>query len=356
MSEKRRVLTIGAFDLVKGVGMFCIVVGHTISRYQNSLLIINILIRILGIGMMPMFFLISGIGYKKTNQKKLVKKLKKELLRPYLYVTIATTLLFPLCHYLAFQWLPGAVKEGIRTTLAYLTGSAKSGKTIFGISIYECSVIWFFLALFWASLILNSILRFDEKWKQMVMVCFCVIAGFVCSSLNIWYFCIPQGLLAVGYMYFGYCIKRSGWLEKKWKKWQLIVLGVISAFEIIYGETNLAYLIFKGGIFDYVGAGLTGLFMICIALQLNQYNGTIAEIVAKIGRYTYYAMCVHSVEINCIPWYLLSEKFTHYQNVGLFLEVFLRSCILIVACKIINRITTYRRKQKRKKLCTMRNI
>ena len=96
--------------------------------------------------------------------------------------------------------------------------------------------------------------------------------------------------------------------------------------------------------------------MICIALQLNQYNGTIAEIVAKIGRYTYYAMCVHSVEINCIPWYLLSEKFTHYQNVGLFLEVFLRSCILIVACKIINRITIYRRKQKRKKLCTMRNI
>lgn len=356
MSEKKRVLTIGAFDLAKGVGMICIVVGHTISRYQDPLMIINILIRVLGMGMMPMFFLISGIGCKKTKQKKLIKKMGKELLRPYLYVTVAVAVIFPLCHYLAFRWGPGAVQEGIRTTLAYLTGSARSGRTLFGVSLYECSIVWFFLALFWGTLILNLILDLQKQWKQIVAVCLCVAAGFVCIKANIWYFCIPQGLLAAGYMYFGYRIKKSGWLEQKWKWWQIALLGVIAAVEIIWGETNLAYSIFKWGIFDYVGAGLTGLFMICIALWLNQYNGVVSEVIGRIGRYTYYAMCVHSVEINCIPWYLLSEKFGRYPYAGFFLEILLRSCILIISCMVISRVFRYRRQQKRKRLCTVKNI
>ena len=56
MKKERKILTIGAFDLAKGVGMLCIIVGHTMHHYNLPIMGLYIMIRILGISMMPMFF------------------------------------------------------------------------------------------------------------------------------------------------------------------------------------------------------------------------------------------------------------------------------------------------------------
>lgn len=355
MKKQKKVLTIGAFDLAKGVGMLCIIVGHTMYRYDIPMTGLNIIIRILGIGLMPMFFLISGIGVRKMNEKKLLKKMKNELLCPYLYITISVVILFPLFHYLAFRGWQGAISETVRTGLAYFAGSAESGKEFLGIKLYECSVAWFFLALFWGNGILNFILvKIKEKY-QLLTVCLFILIGFGCTIIDFWYLCIPQGCFAVGYIYFGYRIKRSGWLEKRCVLWHGILLAGISFFEIVWGEVNLAYSTFKWGVIDYLGAGLAGLSMLRINLWLNRFEGKVSEIICKIGRYTYYAMCVHSVEINCIPWYLLSEKFKSCPYFGFLLEISFRSCILIIGCIILSKISRYIRK-KRKETCIKKSF
>lgn len=356
MKKERKILTIGAFDLAKGVGMLCIIVGHTMHHYNLPIMGLYIMIRILGISMMPMFFLISGIGIRKMNEKKLLKKMKKELLYPYLYVTISVIILFPLFNYLAFHWWPGAISETVRTVLAYVMGSAESGKRFFGIELYECSVVWFFLALFWGNGILNLILEKVKEKYQFLIVFLCVMLGFGCVITDFWYLCIPQGCFAVGYIYLGYRIKKSNWLEKKYVLGQMFFLLVIALVEIIWGEVNLAYSVFKWGIIDYLGAGLTGLFMLRIYLWFNRFEGGFSEVICKIGRYTYYAMCVHSVEMTCIPWYLFAERFENHPCFGFVLEIFLRSCILIIGCIIISKISRYIRKKRRKEICLKKNF
>lgn len=344
--KKRKILTIGAFDLAKGLGMIVIVVGHTVSRYGNLRIIFDIPLHILGIGLMPMFFLISGIGCKKMYFRIQLSKILQGLIVPYLYVVISVILLFPMIHYVAFRWWPGTLSETVRMILAYIIGCPESGKKFFGIQLYECSVVWFFIALFWGTTILNLILEKIKEKYQLFIVILCIVVGFLCIKKDIWYFCIPQGFLVVGYMYFGYKIKKNSWLENRYKKWLLVALGCISAVEIIFGEVNLAYSIFKWGFLDYVGAGLTGLFMIYIMLWFNQFEGKVLEGLCIIGRYTYYAMCIHAVEINCIPWYLLSRKFQYNSYVGFILEFLLRLFILTIGCVIIDKIARYKRKKR----------
>ena len=64
MRYKKKVITIGAFDLAKGMGMFCIVAGHTIFNYDVPFTAVSTGLKIFGTGLMPMFFLISGFGCK----------------------------------------------------------------------------------------------------------------------------------------------------------------------------------------------------------------------------------------------------------------------------------------------------
>ena len=75
-------ISIGSFDLVKGVAMILIVITHMTSHYDlGSLLPNNIffktlgfLILIIGIGFNPVFFIIKGYIFKEKPVKKIVKK------------------------------------------------------------------------------------------------------------------------------------------------------------------------------------------------------------------------------------------------------------------------------------------
>ena len=343
---KKRVLTIGAFDLAKGIGVLCIVAGHTIFNYNAPLTLINSILRVFGLGLMPMFFLLSGFGCKGMSERKYLKKTAKELLLPYLYVTIAVAILFPIIHFLAFHWWPGTWSETIRIVLAYLTGCAKSGRVIWNIELYECSVVWYFLALFWASNILNLILKRTTGKHQLMFVCICIAIGAACIVADFWYWCIPQGFLAVGYLYLGYRLKKSGWLEKKLTTWQFLMLIVATFFEIIWGNVNFAYGIFKWGLLDYLCAGLAGVLMIRVSLLFNRYSGSVLEIIRKIGRFAYYAICIHSVEMSCIPWYLFSNNFISWPYVGFMLQILARGGIIFVVCAALNRILMKKRRRR----------
>lgn len=344
MRYKKKVITIGAFDLAKGMGMFCIVAGHTIFNYDVPFTAVSTGLKIFGTGLMPMFFLISGFGCKGTEEKKYLKKTVKELLIPYFFVTAAAAVLFPVLHFLMFRWWPGTWDETKKIVLAYLTGCSKSGRVFLGSELYECSVVWFLLALFWSSNILNLILKRISGRVQIIAVLVCVAAGAGCLAGDIWMFCIPQGLLSVGYLYLGYLMKKTGWLEKKLPVWQKLLLAGISGAEVVWGGINLAYGIFRRGALDYFGAGLAGILMIRVTLWFNRYDGVFLEKIRKVGRYSYYAMCVHSVEMNCIPWYLFASCFARFPYAGYFFQIFVRGTIIWAGCMVLNKISARKRR------------
>lgn len=347
--EGKRRITIGTFDLAKGVGMLTIIAGHTLSVYGDSIPGIVFILSIFGQGIIPMFYMISGFGSKKMDSRKNLKKTTKELLLPMLWVAVFITVLFPIMHYTSFHWWTGAFSEMYKTVLGLLTGCKTSGTQLFGIELYESSAVWYLLALFVALNIMNIIWKIPDERGQLFCVCLCVLAGFGCKAADIWYFCLPNGLMAVGYVYLGGRLKKRKWLEKKCPLWQWTVLAAI----LLFGE-GLNYFSsgqYAGSLFvNYLVTGCFGLIFIRITLWANQYNGKLLEPIRKIGRYSYYIMCIHSVEMSCIPWYLFAQKFTEHPYVDFCLQMVLRGTIIGIGCMCLNYIMKYRRQKRLNKI------
>lgn len=354
MKEKKRaVITIGAFDLVKGIGMIFVVIGHVLTNYDAErmplLIAVQLVLRVAGYGLMPMFYIVSGFGCKEKAAGSVLKKSARELLIPYGWVMAMIAVLFPICHFLAFRWWPGAFEEMFRYLLAFLTGVPSPGKVLFGISLYECSVVWFLLSLFIAMNVMNAILKLQDGRKRIAAVFLCVLAGYICSLSGIWYYCIPQGLMAVGYLYLGYLVKKGKWLQNAMPAWQFAVLFIISALEIVFGEYHFSYNTFRWGLLDYLGAGCMGVLFLRVSIWANDIENKGFEVVRKVGRYTYWAMCVHAVEMTCIPWYLFAARFEKYQQAAFTAEVVLRGIIIGLGCLILDRISGIRRRGRLKK-------
>lgn len=344
VGQKKQKVTIGTFDLVKGIGMIVIVWGHTFSGCWTDMPYMTLAVRLFGAGIMPMFYLASGYGSREADWKKTMKKSAKELLRPYLLVTAAVAVLFPVFHYLAFWWWPGAFSEMLSVTLSFLTGSSRSGRTFLGIRLYECGVVWFLLSLFWAVNLTNLILKLHSRVLETALSLLCVVLGYVCMVGGFWYFCIPQGLMAVGYLYAGYCIKKSKWLTKEIPALQRGVLLPFFVLEMVYGNVNFAYGILRLGLLDWAGAGCMGVLLLRFSLWANRFDNALLEGIRKIGRYSYYAMLVHSVEISCIPWYLLQQRFEACPYAGYTVQLLLRVVLLTAGCMVLKKVSISGRK------------
>lgn len=353
-TPKHTRIHLGTFDLVKGLAILLLVYGHTQNHYQvqaqSVLTPLFLLLRPLKAGLNPLFFLISGFAFKEKPVKKVLKKTFSELIKPYLWVTGIVAVLFPTIHYLSFHWLPGALEEGIRVALPFLFGIPKGGKVLFGYTVYECSVAWFLLAMFWGLNLTNLLLKVKSLWAQVGCAAAAVVAGFVLLRFDFNYFCIPQGLLATGYCYAGYLAKKHDLLSrKKLLPWLYVALCLVTAAQAIFGEINLPYGIFKLGLLDYVASLCAGVLFLLLGILAGNIQWAGLGWLRKIGIYTYWIMCIHSVELACLPWYLLGSALPQSQGLAMLIELAGKAVILSLGCIVLQRIykNRYRRKLSR---------
>ena len=113
MAEKRKYSiknTLGMFDLIKGVIMIMVMLGHTYGLFDelNKYDSINAQIGALGIHRiifallvtimlklsMPVLFIISGYGFRKTPFKKCVKNQFDRLMKPYIITALISVVLY----------------------------------------------------------------------------------------------------------------------------------------------------------------------------------------------------------------------------------------------------------------------
>ena len=121
LMKKEIKLNLATFDLVKGIALIGIVLGHMFSHYDTArapgLVVFSLPLFLLRTAINPMFLIASGFGFRPKPMGKMLKKTASELLKPYGYVTLAVAILFPLVHFLFYRWWPGAVQEGMRYLL-----------------------------------------------------------------------------------------------------------------------------------------------------------------------------------------------------------------------------------------------
>ena len=105
-SEKYEIKnTLGMFDLLKGVAMLGLVIGHTYGineNYDKSVVTLILLMfsTFFGEAAMPALFMVSGYGFRKSSFKKCFTRLYKTILIPFAVTVTITSFVNLVSYYL----------------------------------------------------------------------------------------------------------------------------------------------------------------------------------------------------------------------------------------------------------------
>ena len=328
--------------------MICVIFSHMIPYYNfdNSPMLIPILV-FKGFARATInytFFYISGYGFRPKSVKVMLQKTFSELIKPYILVAILTVLLLPIVHYIYFGWWPGAIGEGIKYFYSFLLGISESRypKVLFGYELYNCAVVWFLLALFVAHNMLNLILKVKGEMKQHILVGMCVLVGYLFDLIDITYFCLAKGLVATGYCYAGYLLKKNRFFnrEKHPKYFMPCVVGITVIYVLwnIYREFNGSY---SFTFIDVVCIYFSAFLLLYCGVLIGQKEWRGCSWIKQIGMYTYWIMCIHSVEGVCLLWYRWGQIMAEHQLLGFIIDTALRAVIIGSSCVILKKISKY---------------
>ncbi|MBQ0026338.1 MAG: acyltransferase [Lachnospiraceae bacterium] len=346
-------LSIGSFDFIKGLLMICIVFGHSSSMYLPDQADMNpalvYIIKFIASATNPLLFICSGMLYKDKDPKKLLKATFHDLIIPYLWVGLGVTICFPIVSYILFHSLENALSETFKYIVTFLLGYQASGETIFGISVYECAVVHFLLALFIANNLLNLILKIKN---DIIAGAICLASAFASVFLyaaGLRVYCIPEGLMALMFVYAGYMIKKYDLINKvNSKPWLYLIIFAISCVAVRVGSFDMVHSEYNYPVLDSIGVLFPAFFLLAIGLIIGQSDNKFLDIFKTIGMYAYWILCLHSIELICIPWYKWMTKFENHKVLAYIGEMCINIAFIAIGCYIIKKYTSlkYRRKVK----------
>ncbi|SCZ80144.1 acyltransferase family protein [Pseudobutyrivibrio xylanivorans] len=297
--------TLGMFDLIKGVMLLMMLLGHSTvfnGMYSNlnvvTYLIIGI-ITVLGEAAMPALFVISGYGLRKTTFTKCVKKQFKILIVPYLITVVVTSIVAFVSMAIEYGDIIRVVKETASLFLGSLFGITP-GTGYLGFYFTACGPVWFLVALFFGNIISNQLLRYFEGQKLLVAAFVVSLVGWGLTFVRPLPGALSQSFIAPLYICFGYYAKKHKLFVSQDNVAKrnisiVLVIAVILAHKAMAGEFYMAHNVYTYGPFSIVVNGLAALLFIYWFLHLNTLNGVISSNIRKIGRYSLYLLCIHSI-------------------------------------------------------------
>ena len=84
-----------------------------------------------------------------------------------------------------------------------------------------------------------------------------------------------------------------------------------------------------------------------IGTDLQCFEGKVTDVFAKIGMYTYWILCIHTIENDCMQWWAYADHIPN-PNIAYVGEFVLKVIIFIVGCRLFKKITLYRYQKMRK--------
>jgi hypothetical protein len=338
--------SIGMFDLFKGVAMIMIALAHTTGLFQIDISearfsILFILAAVIEAGkgfLMPVFFIIFGYGLRKRSVVRATAGQFRDMVIPYLLTALITIVLNFVFHYAFFRYIPGAVSETVQLLYGELYGTSET-VTLFGKTFFACGPIWFLLALFWAVCIFNVLLSFFSDNVLPFAVCTVSVIGWGIGCLAAVPWCFSQGMVGVLYVYFGYYLKR-----KKALNLPLDYKAVIFSIIIVVSELLLAVFRLSGNIADkdyplgpisYIINGLFGIVILYMAVRVNLIKGVFSDAIKTVGGYSLYFLCIHSIEMIAFPWYMVAERFSDRQMLGIAVIFSSRLIVIFIGCFVL---------------------
>ena len=351
-AKKQNVNTIGMFDLSRGMLMLLVIIGHSVTLFykywegggEPSLWMAPLAIgKIFIYGLIPMFFMMSGYGFRKQKMGKCIKARIQYLLKPYVWVMIVVTLLAVLKKILQHE----SIVEALRyQTVPFLLGLCPGETGVLGCYVASIGPLWFLVVLGVAWIGLNLIFQLESEAMQIV--CIITLAAF--STRLPFYafmpFCFVQSLCCIAYLYIGYYIKKNKLMMEKLSKKTLAILVLILVCVAPFGNVEVSQNVWKLGFLDFVASCVAGFLLFKIFIACNRFEGRIANSLRVLGSDSLYILCVHTVEYLVFPWERVAEKFEGHMILGIVAVTVVRILFILAGCfliKKVNKIIKYRR-------------
>lgn len=282
-------------DIARGIGILAIIVGH---------FGIPAIVRVVFTFHIPVFYLITGYFIKEEPVPLFLRKKAKSLLLPYLITCMTVVFLQGIVAAVQGADVAGTVWLWIKASF-YGAGSSYHLPESF----IAIGAIWFLLATFWGSLLMQIVPR-RKQYVQIIFVAALFAFGYLTANKLIWLpFGIQPGCCAVLYMYVGYMVRRN---EEQIRKAAIKAWPVAFPvwFVFIYTFTSFALVRcdYGRGIID-IAASLCACYCIFfVSERLDRLEWKTIDILAEIGRYSLIILCIHLVEMDLVDWWAVVDR------------------------------------------------
>lgn len=342
-----------SFDLIKGIMMIAIIFMHSFNDHikyweidyaANPIAYILAPLKMGIYAFVPMFFMLSGYGFVPTANKKRIKKKIFYILKAYVIVAVIICALSVLKKIICSESIIEAVKFRV---VPFVLGICPGDREFAGFYIDSIGPVWFLLSLMLAWLILNFIMNIKTEWIKPFLMVACVAFGMELGRRFLIPFCITQSLVATGYMYAGWYLKNNEVLERPQGKLNMAILILIFIIIVIFGNVDVSQNVWELGAIDVIGTFIGGFLVLKASVYIEDVRLKVVKPIRIVGRYSFFVLCVHTVEYTLIPWQDIIHKVTYNRILGVIMEFILRGIVVFTGCFLVNRITRFIRSHSR---------
>lgn len=262
--------TLSEFNILKGIGIFLVVLGHAGSVDAS---VINVIFSF----HMPLFFFVSGFFFKETSLKDFFEKKGKRILIPYIAFSLLSFLIYFIPNY----------KHSKFNFLDFFYGTFLGVSDGFYLS--WNIVLWFLPALFLLNLVYLLLAKFKMKFLLIVLIALGVY--FKNEEAKILPFHLISVLLSLPFFIAGNFLKQHYEILNKYlKNWMFVLFLIVGVFIANANSTTPDLRInLIGNPFVFYSASVMLIFATLLLSRLINEN----KIVEWLGNNSLLIMCIH---------------------------------------------------------------
>ena len=302
-----------AIDIVKGVGILAVIVGHCIPYDCWAYKFIYTF-------HMPLFFIVAGFLYKPTTllKSKFIADFRR-LIVPYLIIALSFTI------YLL-------IKENDKlfalkySLIATLWATGWNHASLIWSTAPHIGIAWFLPSLFWCRQFYNFIYT-KAKYRWWIIFCISLIT----TLIDYYLINLPLGFLtgssAMVFYLIGHCSHHI-----KIKRQYLIIVGAVCwIIQLNFGGIDMCFCSYTIYPVDIIGATFASATIYYGAQYLS--NTSWEKGLANIGKSSLYIYCFHAIENEIKPYEWLPFHDSLYIEIPARIITCLTAAYIFVSIK-----------------------
>lgn len=283
-----------AFDIIKGVCILLMVVGHTCLPLVPYRIICSF--------HMPAFLIAAGYFAREQSFKRIVPVSLRRLVIPYFIV-------YAICLISGVLLYDGIINAHALQSFLAVKTPLKS------LAMLDDRIlpVWFLFALFWCRLVFNLILRIKNDVAKLILCLAIPLLAVNIYAYGKWPFCLLIGLSALGFYSTGFFLKKLNFRENK-KIWESLPVLLMAWLVCLFSPRPLGVWrnVYNGFyVVDCLGA-LAIFLILYIVVEKGKSNNRMWNFLKWCGVNSLIILCVHAIEFGFINYPYIKTILTRY--------------------------------------------